>query len=299
MTTRKRLEGALADWHPHPKDNNSLAPVVRDADVPAAAADDLADPFFDSAPALATPEPPIAIAEPAPRLVAIDSAAVRARRRYLMRYVAGAVSVASVIGLAAIVRTTLAGDASAADTPRAASVAASLPAFEPVTAPAQSAAAQTIENAAAQPAETAAAPPAAVAQPADSAAAPPAAAAQPADTAAAQPTPVAAGAPAPSAGEAPAAAPPGESAAAPPPSAQSASEAKKASLKALERGRLAAAIEAGEQSVALDPGDADAWLVLGAAYQQRGRYADARRCFTTCAAQAQRGPRGECRALAR
>jgi Flp pilus assembly protein TadD len=70
-------------------------------------------------------------------------------------------------------------------------------------------------------------------------------------------------------------------------------------LKALERGRLADAIEAGEQSVALDPGDADAWLVLGAAYQQRGHYADARRCFTTCAAQAQRGPRGECRALAR
>ena len=30
MTTRKRLEGTLADWHPHPKDNKSLAPVVRD-----------------------------------------------------------------------------------------------------------------------------------------------------------------------------------------------------------------------------------------------------------------------------
>ncbi len=276
MTTRKRLEGALADWHPHPKDNNSLAPVVRDA--AAAAADDLADPFFDSAPAVATPEPPIVAPEPAARLVAIDSAAVRARRRYLMRYVAGAVSVAAVIGLAAIVRTTLAGDASAADTPRAVAVAASLPASEPVTAPAD--------------------PPA---QPADTAAAQPTAPAQPADTAAAQAPAAAADPPAPPAAEAPAAVQPVDPAAASaaPPSAQSAAEAKKASLKALERGHLADAIEAGEQSVALDPGDADAWLVLGAAYQQRGHYAEARRCFTTCAAQAQRGPRRECRALAR
>ena len=127
MTTRKRLEGALAEWHPHPKDhsrieNNSLVPVVREA----GATDEIADRFFDSAPELPTPEPPVAI-EPEPRRVAIDSAAVRARRRYLMRYVAGAVSLASVIGLAAIVRMTIARDASAADTPLHAIAAVAIP----------------------------------------------------------------------------------------------------------------------------------------------------------------------------
>src|SRR3984957_14468235 len=177
MTTRKRLEGALADWHPHPKgsvppENNSLVPVVRDAGIP----DEVAERFFDSAPTLATPEPPIAV-EPEPRRVAIDSAAVRARRRYLTRYVAGAVSVAGVIGLAAIVRVTTARDASAAGDPsRVASVvAASLPAMAPVEpAPAASdsivAAGPTQASAAAHPpsaSAAAAAPPSASAAAAD------------------------------------------------------------------------------------------------------------------------------------
>jgi hypothetical protein len=281
MTTRKRLEGALADWHPHPKDNNSLTPVVRDAAASdgiaapvvrdAGASDDIADRFFDSAPTLTTPEPPIVAAEPAPRLVAIDSAAVRARRRYLMRYVAGAVSIAGVIGLAAIVRMTLAGDASAADTPRMGSaVAASLPIAPPPVV------------AAVDPL----APPSAPALSADvPAPAPPAA------------DPPAADPPAPAAEPSAAAATPAVDATHE--STQTAGDAKKEALRALERGRLADAIQAGEQSVALDPGDADAWLILGAAYQQQGHSVEARRCFTTCAAQAQRGPRGECRALLR
>ena len=131
MTTRKRLEGALADWHPHPKDHGSLAPVVRDAGV----ADEIAERFFQSAPQPPTPEPPM-VAEPAPRQVAIQSAAVRARRRYLMRYVAGAVTVAGIIGLAAVVRVTTARDASAAASPwRAYVAAASLPAAAPTDDP--------------------------------------------------------------------------------------------------------------------------------------------------------------------
>ncbi len=111
MTQRKRLEGTLASWHPHPKEPQSLVPVVRDAGP----ADEIADRFFDSAPQLHAPEPPFALEanETHERRVVIESTAVRARRRYLMRYVAGAVSVASLIGLAAIVRLTTARDASA------------------------------------------------------------------------------------------------------------------------------------------------------------------------------------------
>jgi cytochrome c-type biogenesis protein CcmH/NrfG len=75
-------------------------------------------------------------------------------------------------------------------------------------------------------------------------------------------------------------------------------DAKRASQRSLERGDAKASIEAGEQSVALDPSDAEAWLILGAAYQARGAYSEGRRCFSTCARVAKRGPRGECGALA-
>jgi Flp pilus assembly protein TadD len=67
---------------------------------------------------------------------------------------------------------------------------------------------------------------------------------------------------------------------------------------ALERGRVAVAIAAGERSVALDPGDGEAWLILGAAYQQKGSTADARRCYRACV-EAERGPKGECAAMLR
>src|SRR5580698_2705571 len=93
MTTRKRLDGALPSWHPHPKgsesippskepasmppkqsasatesswpllkprasippstETESLAPVVRDA----VAADEIAEKFFETPPPMPTPEP--------------------------------------------------------------------------------------------------------------------------------------------------------------------------------------------------------------------------------------------------
>lgn len=266
MTQRKRLEGALADWHPHPKDTKdigSLAPVVRDGGV----ADDIADRFFDSAPEALPPEPPIPV-EPAPRRVAIESAAVRARRRYLMRYVAGAVSVAAVIGLAAVVRMTTARDASAAAFPRQAA-AASLP-IDTVT-----------------PSDDPIAPPD---PPAPTASADPAS-----DPAVAAAAPTGSSAPDSPALDPPAAQDP------PPPdvSPRAAADAKRDSQRALDRGHVSDAIEAGEESVALDPTDADAWLILGAAYMQKGRSADARRCFSTCVDQARRGDRWQCRALLR
>jgi hypothetical protein len=78
-----------------------------------------------------------------------------------------------------------------------------------------------------------------------------------------------------------------------------ATQAKQDAEKALEKGHAAQAIEAGERSVALDPTDAEAWLILGAGYDQRGAFAQARRCFATCAKVATRGPRRECAALLR
>jgi Flp pilus assembly protein TadD len=74
---------------------------------------------------------------------------------------------------------------------------------------------------------------------------------------------------------------------------------KTAARIALERGRLGVAIEAGERSVALDASDGEAWLILGAAYQEKGNAKDARRCYRACVEQAKRGPRGECAAMLR
>lgn len=69
--------------------------------------------------------------------------------------------------------------------------------------------------------------------------------------------------------------------------------------RALESGRLAAAIAAGEASVALDPSDGEAWLLLGAAHQEKGSLAEARRAYTACVKQGKRGPIAECSAMLR
>lgn len=88
---------------------------------------------------------------------------------------------------------------------------------------------------------------------------------------------------------------------APPASAlpvKGAGKEREASRFALERGDLGAAVAAGERSVALDPADGEAWLVLGAAYQARGELAQAKRCYRSCVEQGTRGPKAECRAMA-
>jgi hypothetical protein len=72
---------------------------------------------------------------------------------------------------------------------------------------------------------------------------------------------------------------------------------RESSRFALERGDLGTAITAGEKSVALDPTDGEAWLVLGAAYQARGSLAQAKRCYRACIEQGTRGPKAECRAM--
>lgn len=84
-----------------------------------------------------------------------------------------------------------------------------------------------------------------------------------------------------------------------PVSDKTALEEKKLSQRALERGKLVDAIEAGERSVALDPTDGEAWLILGASYQSKGNGKDARRCYAACVKEGKRGPLGECRAMLR
>ena len=75
--------------------------------------------------------------------------------------------------------------------------------------------------------------------------------------------------------------------------------AKRDALIALEARRLPQAIAAGERAVALDPSDGEAWLIVGAAYQEFGQMAEARRCYRACVTQGKHDPRGECAAMLR
>ncbi|HSQ67098.1 MAG TPA: hypothetical protein VLM85_27965 [Polyangiaceae bacterium] len=70
---------------------------------------------------------------------------------------------------------------------------------------------------------------------------------------------------------------------------------KQAAKAALERGANGAAVAAGERSVALDPSDGEAWLVLGGAYQAMGNVGQAKRCYKACVAQGKKGPVTDCR----
>jgi hypothetical protein len=85
----------------------------------------------------------------------------------------------------------------------------------------------------------------------------------------------------------------------PSPASIQAAEAKDVAQRALDRGNAKVAIEQGERSLALDSEDADTWLILGAAYMQRGKYGQSRRCFSSCVRLATRGARAECAALVR
>jgi len=68
--------------------------------------------------------------------------------------------------------------------------------------------------------------------------------------------------------------------------------------RALSRGSTERAVALAQQAVAANPGDADAWLTLGAAYQASGNPAAARGAYQSCVAQAHSADVGECRMLA-
>jgi hypothetical protein len=81
--------------------------------------------------------------------------------------------------------------------------------------------------------------------------------------------------------------------------AKEAGKAKAKARGALEWGKMGDAIEAGERSVAIDPTDSEAWLILGVAYQQKGDSKNAVRSFKACLDQGKRGPRNECALMMR
>ena len=73
--------------------------------------------------------------------------------------------------------------------------------------------------------------------------------------------------------------------------------AREEARRLLEGGAAAAATAAAIRSVELDPTDAEAWLILGAAYQLAGDGTEARNAFRSCTKLATHGGIGECRAF--
>jgi hypothetical protein len=81
--------------------------------------------------------------------------------------------------------------------------------------------------------------------------------------------------------------------------AKTAAQERESARHALERGKLRDAVAAGERATALDPADAEAWLILGAAHQELGHGGAARTAFLSCVKSARRGPVRECGAMLR
>jgi hypothetical protein len=257
------------------------------APAKAAPADDVyaSDPaavHFFSAPPVTYDEYPLEVVDAVPEPGIRRAPANPERRRHLTRVVAGAVALSCAICVAAAVRVATVHAATEGVAPSEVALAAP---------PAPPAAIETDVPSPASPIAAAAPPlqPDPVPNTPPPVEAPPAIEAPSVAAENAVPTVVpAAGATAQGEAEAPAEVDP-----------VAARDAKRASQRALDRGDAKTSIEAGERSVALDPSDAEAWLILGAAYQTRGTYAEARRCFSSCVHVAKRGPRGECSALMR
>jgi hypothetical protein len=203
------------------------------------------------------------------------------RRARFAKYVRWAVGGAAVVCLAAFARTAMTPAVTSKATTNALAAAAVAAAVE------ASPAAKAATPAVAHPAEPSAA---AAAPPAPSEPAPPTAkAAEPAAEAQVDDRKV----------DVPKTEAPKADAPAVATSDKTAAQEKTDTRRALERGKLGDAIAAGERSVALDPTDGEAWLLLGAAYQEKGKNGDARRAYTSCVKEGKRGPIGECRAMIR
>ncbi len=193
------------------------------------------------------------------------------RRQRLGRYVKWAVAVAAVVCLAAVIRTTMSSSTSP-PTPTAEPVIKPTEPLPPTVA-APTPAPSAVASAEPTPSTSASAEPAASASTATSA--------EPAS-------------PAPSAS---AEASPGPSNAEP--VTGDAKEEKTKARTFLERRKIAEAIEAGQRSVALDPTDGEAWLILGAAYQEKGNMVEARKAYASCVKEGKTGPRQECAKMLR
>ena len=246
-----------------PRDDSSYPPV------------DLDNHFFDGHSHSRSSYPAFEVEERDPRMALKLTPEVARRRADLSRYVKFAVAAASAVCLAALVKVAVAHNSTESGTTRPAMAAAV--AAPPAQAPAQAVLPPVEPQAAATPP---AAPPTETQAAADPK--PPA----PAETAAAAVTPPAEAVTA--------AAAPTE---APELDPKAAAKEKNIARSALERGKHADAIEAGEKSVALDPTDGEAWLILGAAYQEKGDMKNARRSYKACLEQGKRGPKYECAAM--
>jgi Flp pilus assembly protein TadD len=249
--------------HTVPRDDSSYPPV------------DLDNHFFDGHSHSRPSYPPVDAEERDPRMALKLTPEVARRRADLSRYVKFAVAAASALCLAALVKVAVAHNSDDSGTVRRATTAAALAApvqapVQPVVAPTPTQAAETPPTP--PPVETQAAAVPATPPPVETAAA---AVAPPADTATAAPAPT----------EAPELDP------------KAAAKEKNTARTLLERGKNADAIEAGERSVALDPTDGEAWLILGAAYQEKGDMKNARRSYKACLEQGKRGPKYECAAM--
>lgn len=71
-------------------------------------------------------------------------------------------------------------------------------------------------------------------------------------------------------------------------------DARERARSALSKGDVRTAVSVGTQSIELDPSDAEAWLVLGAAEMAIGERGQALSTFRACTKVATRGPRHEC-----
>jgi hypothetical protein len=256
------------------QDDVSVPPA---ADLPMM---DLYDGFFSIGSAR-TSDAPVEEETRDPRAAQKMTPQARKRRAEFTKYVKAAVGISAALCLAALVKVAVARNHSAEAEPRRSQTAAQL-AAPPVAQPPP----------AAQDPAVKAAP--ALAEPPP----PPEATAAPEDTTA---PPTDNAAPADATGQT---APPvdtnGASSGEPvTPDPKEARKAKVASRNALENGHVDESIAAGERSVALDPADGEAWLILGAAYQAKNNLADARRCWKACLSEGKRGPRGECAAMLR
>ena len=214
--------------------------------------------------------------------------AVVERRARFARYVKWAVAGATIVCLVAVARTSM--------TSKAPSPPAPVPAAQPASVP---------EQAAPKAAEPAASPAATAAPTTENTASEATTAASATETAATETAATESSATESSATESSAtessatetAATSAESSAAP--VTGDAKEEKQKARRLLERRKVAEAIEAGERAVALDPTDGEAWLILGAAYQEKGNIAAARRAYAACLKEGKTGPRHECAKMLR
>jgi cytochrome c-type biogenesis protein CcmH/NrfG len=74
---------------------------------------------------------------------------------------------------------------------------------------------------------------------------------------------------------------------------------REAARHALESGKARDAVASAERAAHHDPGDAEAWLLLGAARAELGQARAARDAYRACTRTAKRGPVRECAAMLR